>query len=148
MGKDWVPSYNLMLHATAPSLSSIVTKWMGTNSAGRCRRYLGVKKDALNVEVRKQYAQQDFKPYLSKLVKWPVPVFLPPQDVSSYARLERCIRVADVKETPGSTVLQALTLVELELGRSKKSSRKRTRHGCYKINNALQHCFAEYVSSR
>ena len=45
---------------------------------GLCRRYLGVKKDALNVEFRKQYAQQDFKTYLSKLVKWPVPVLPSP----------------------------------------------------------------------
>ena len=96
----------------------------------RCRKYLGLEKNhdgAGEVEFRTQIIGHDFKTYLNKIATWPLPSLPPPQKCHElrHQRLRRCIKVTNVRETPGSIVLQALSLIELETSSSKRRARKR-----------------------
>ena len=97
----------------------------------KCRYFLGLQA-ADEVELKKQFGGQDFRTYIARSLRWPLPE-LPSEEECKRcreSRIRRCIRVADVQETPGSTILTALSLVELEkekLGMSLKSRKRKLR---------------------
>ena len=107
------------------SVSFFNNQKMSRCQLSRCKEYLGITPDVIHgIHFRRQIVQ-DFHTYVSKYLRWPLPVS-PSIQIFARLRNERLMRyicVGEVTETPGSTLLMALTIVETEV-QDKAQSRK------------------------
>ena len=102
---------------------------MDGHQLNRCCGYLGLRRDTPGVDFRHPPPGQDFATFLAKVVRWPVPT-LPTLDRCRelrISRLKRCVCLADVHETAGSVVLDAITYAADETGNKSLLKRKRTK---------------------
>lgn len=104
---------------------------MSEHQRNRCRGYLGLKKSLNQVHWNEKVGSslgKDFKVFLAKVARWPIPDLPTPEKCLSlrWERLNRCVPVAEIQESAGSHVLHAVTLVELELGKKHRRKSKRS----------------------